>query len=141
MMLDAVFGIIEVSRLHGLPHGATYRLRMRHDDFAYVVVRTNQQISRHVLVVDDDGEVHLGPTEAINTCPPKADSAEIIEWFKPGEKLPDSDITVLIHTDDDDASEPVWLGYWAAFYGDWMTIDGVVLNSVLEWAHIPRGSA
>lgn len=56
-------------------------------------------------------------------------------WTLVEDGLPDSDITVLIWMPND-ASEPVWLGYWD---GDrWMSIEGFQVSGVYAWIDIPK---
>lgn len=62
--------------------------------------------------------------------------SEIIEWFRPEERLPDDDTTVLvIHGGDDE----VFLGFHDA--GRWKDADGFLMDNVVFWAHLPEGPA
>lgn len=60
--------------------------------------------------------------------------SELIEWFRVGNTLPDSDTTVLVIQGGD---VDVWPGY---LDGDvWRNADGFPLEDVLFWAHMPEG--
>lgn len=62
---------------------------------------------------------------------------EVIEWHSVAEKMPDADITVLIHAPDLD--EPVWLGW---FDGEkWYAVDATEVEGVADWADVPSARA
>ncbi len=57
-----------------------------------------------------------------------------MNWIPVTERLPDSDITVMIATPDE--SEPVWLGYYSGDDG-WLFADGMPAENVTHWMDLP----
>lgn len=62
-------------------------------------------------------------------------TTETITWHKASDTLPDSDMTVLVHSPS--ASEPVWLGYWDG--RKWRDTDHMEIGPVVAWADLPVG--
>ena len=63
-------------------------------------------------------------------------NTERITWHRVAEKLPDDDITVLVHITG--GSEPVWLGYRDG--GIWRDVDSFSIGGeVVAWADLPAG--
>lgn len=58
----------------------------------------------------------------------------IPDWFEVGEKMPDSDTTLLLFNDQ--ASEPVWFGYHDG--KRWRYVDGLIAMPT-HWASMPAG--
>jgi hypothetical protein len=69
-------------------------------------------------------------------CKPEfEDWLSIIFWSDVNDELPDDDITVLIAQDD--ANEPVWLGYRDGDF--WRDVSGTAyINKVTHWADLPE---
>lgn len=61
---------------------------------------------------------------------------ESITWIPVTERIPDSDLTVLLC--DPEGDEPVWLGYLDGEEDEWLYVDGATANPKY-WAEIPRG--
>mgnify|MGYP003112464697 CR=1 FL=1 len=62
-------------------------------------------------------------------------SVEAIAWHDASEQLPDSDIDVLVRTDDDSYS--VWAGYHDGHC--WYLASGKSPRQVYHWAEMPNG--
>lgn len=63
-------------------------------------------------------------------------TTELITWNSPAEQMPDDDLTVLLHLEDEEC--PVWPGYRD---GDqWLLADAMPAPKVLAWANMPEGS-
>jgi hypothetical protein len=65
--IKPVFGVLEPREMLGFPAGKV-RIKMRHDNFARVFVKTCSGILETVPMVDADGNWHFNPrfTQAIN---------------------------------------------------------------------------
>lgn len=61
---------------------------------------------------------------------------ETLTWIPVSERLPDSDITVLLFRAA--ADEPVWLGFHDGSDNRWYYIDGS-LSIPTHWAEMPEG--
>lgn len=59
---------------------------------------------------------------------------EPLTFYEPAERMPDSDLTVLVRLRNNE--EPVWLGYWSG--EEWLDLDGVPVEMV-RWADMPEG--
>lgn len=57
-----------------------------------------------------------------------------LQWISVTEKLPDSDLTVMVYAPDE--SESVWMGYFDE--GMWRDIEGRRIG-VTHWAPLPDG--
>lgn len=63
---------------------------------------------------------------------------EHIDWQKPSDRMPDDDMTVLLHLEDEEW--PVWPGYHDGEEG-WLLADAMPAPKVLGWADMPKGPA
>ncbi|WP_025918320.1 DUF551 domain-containing protein [Herminiimonas sp. CN] len=61
---------------------------------------------------------------------------ETLTWIPVSERLPDSDITVLLF--DPAANEPVWLGFWNDADNCWYYVDAEEATPT-HWAEMPEG--
>lgn len=60
--------------------------------------------------------------------------SELIEWMRPADALPDSDMTVLVI---EGGEVDAWPGFLDG--EQWRTADGFPIANVLFWAHMPQG--
>jgi len=61
---------------------------------------------------------------------------ETITWHPVAERLPDSDITVMLAIEG--VSEPTWPGFWDG--RAWRYVSGgIVAGRVTDWADMPAG--
>lgn len=64
---------------------------------------------------------------------------ETITWRLPADEMPDDDLTVLLHLQDEEW--PVWPGYHDGDNG-WCLADAMpTTKKVLRWAHMPNGGS
>lgn len=62
--------------------------------------------------------------------------SETITWIPVAERLPDSDLTVLVSAPA--CSEPIWLGYHDG--SEWLSAESAQID-VTHWADMPKGPA
>jgi len=76
---------------------------------------------------------------AICNCPrPRAHLYRppvVVEWVAVTDRMPDSDLTVLICCRD--GGEPVWMGWWDDDLGQWLAVSGEPVGEVTHWADLP----
>jgi len=58
---------------------------------------------------------------------------ETIQWIDVNKQMPDDETTVLVYG----PMLEVWLGHHE--YDYWLSIDGVKMNQITHWAHVPQG--
>lgn len=63
---------------------------------------------------------------------------ETITFYEVTERMPDSDLTVIVRLKNSDDQEPVWLGYHDG--ERWRDLDAMPIE-VVRWADMPEGGA
>jgi hypothetical protein len=62
---------------------------------------------------------------------------ETVTWIPVEERLPDADITVMVHGPDMDP--PMWLGWYDDERESWFEVSASTIEGVTHWAELPNG--